>query len=141
MFKLFFLLTCVAALKLQQDPEFDTADMDYDEECGNRMNYKCWKKGGHSLDKEWDYKAVCVGSKILGGTTADSASKVTLAACYAACKALSGCTHFAFKPVTTIDCMTGIAPTTMPTLAGYTAYRMKKAGVTNGAGGAIMACR
>jgi len=45
------LLITSSALKLQQDPEFDITDMSYDEECGNRYNYKCWKKGGHSLDK------------------------------------------------------------------------------------------
>jgi len=40
------------ALKLQQSPEFDMEGSIYDEECGDRYNYKCWKKGGHSLDKE-----------------------------------------------------------------------------------------
>jgi len=42
----------VSSLKLQQQPEFDTSDSEYDEECGDRMNYKCWKKGGHGLDRE-----------------------------------------------------------------------------------------
>jgi len=46
-----YLFLSSTALKLQQDPEFDITDMSYDEECGNRYNYKCWKKGGHSLDK------------------------------------------------------------------------------------------
>ena len=45
----------VSALKLHQEPpqtpEFDTSDATYAEDCGDRNNYKCWKKGGHSLDK------------------------------------------------------------------------------------------
>jgi hypothetical protein len=51
MIALLCLLVSSSALKLQQDPEFDVSYASYDEECGNRQNYKCWKKGGHSLDK------------------------------------------------------------------------------------------
>jgi len=40
-----------SALKLAQDPEFDITDMSYEPECGNRFNWWCWKKGGHSRDK------------------------------------------------------------------------------------------
>jgi len=46
------LFAVTPALKLQQSPEFDMEGSIYDEECGDRYNYKCWKKGGHSLDKE-----------------------------------------------------------------------------------------
>jgi len=52
MIALLCLIISSSALKLQQDPEFDVTDAVYDEECGNRYNYKCWKKGGHSLDKK-----------------------------------------------------------------------------------------
>jgi len=46
------LLSVVSGLKLANpDPEFNTENSVYDEDCGDRMNYKCWKKGGHSLDK------------------------------------------------------------------------------------------
>lgn len=35
------------------NPEFDKVNttVTYDEACGDRYNWKCWKKGGHSLDK------------------------------------------------------------------------------------------
>jgi len=50
---LIFCSLSASALKLsQQDPEFDVENATYDEDCGNRNNYKCWKKGGHSLDNE-----------------------------------------------------------------------------------------
>jgi len=39
------------ALKLQQSPEFDLENSTYDVSCGDRNNYKCWKKGGHSVEK------------------------------------------------------------------------------------------
>lgn len=47
----FTMLVTLPALKLN-NPEFDVEGATYDEECGNRMNYKCWKKGGHSLEKK-----------------------------------------------------------------------------------------
>jgi hypothetical protein len=49
---LYLCISCVTALKLQQDPELEIANATYDEECGDRNNYKCWKKGGHSVDKD-----------------------------------------------------------------------------------------
>lgn len=50
--KFFFCLSLTSALKLNQDPQFESTDATYDEDCGDRKNYKCWKKGGHSLEKK-----------------------------------------------------------------------------------------
>jgi len=44
-------LIFASALKVNQYPEFGTENFTYNEECGDRNNYKCWKKGGHSLDR------------------------------------------------------------------------------------------
>lgn len=44
-------LIFASALKVNQYPEFGTENFTYNEECGDRNNYKCWKKGGHSLDQ------------------------------------------------------------------------------------------
>lgn len=81
---LLLLLVCahsVYALKLQQQPEFDVTDSTYDEECGNRFNYKCWKKGGHSLQGkthkwEWEIhsegaRPVCTPAALRGKTPAE----------------------------------------------------------------------
>lgn len=48
-------LSCSAlGLKVAFDPALDiiNASDSFDEECGDRYNYKCWKKGGHSLDNK-----------------------------------------------------------------------------------------
>jgi len=45
-------LFCTACgLKIQQGPELDVSGATYDEQCGDRYNWKCWKKGAHSLSK------------------------------------------------------------------------------------------
>lgn len=58
---IFFFLCSVAALKLNPHAdalppkelqlEGDLEDYSYDGCCGDRYNHKCWRKGGHSLDR------------------------------------------------------------------------------------------
>jgi len=54
MFLILALALSASGLKLAQYPDFET-EMEIIEtlgECSDRMNYKCFKKGGHSVEKE-----------------------------------------------------------------------------------------
>jgi len=42
--------------------ELEKAGATYDEECGNRNNYRCWKKGGHSTGSKKKNAAVAVAA-------------------------------------------------------------------------------
>jgi len=58
----FCILFCTSyGLKLGQDPQFEITGALYDAECGNRFVAKCWKKGGHSTDKDWTHRNDCGG--------------------------------------------------------------------------------
>lgn len=57
-------------------PEFSKDNQTFDEECGDRYNYKCWKKGGHSVGRHSDCAAptgitdvngngACVGKTVI----------------------------------------------------------------------------
>merc|ERR1719265_1965915 len=63
------------------------------------MNYKCWKKGGHSLDKGWDFRLMCAGNKpsscALAGTDA-GAGAGGLTTCYNAA-VTAGAGYFAWQ--------------------------------------------
>jgi len=77
MIALLCLIISSSALKLQQDPEFDVTDAVYDEECGNRYNYKCWKKGGHSLDKKDSTTTAAVTTTAEGGNNKQEEATTT----------------------------------------------------------------
>lgn len=53
-FILITLLLGASSLKLAQYPDFETENeiIETVGECSDRMNYKCFKKGGHSVEKE-----------------------------------------------------------------------------------------
>jgi len=54
MFLIIALALSASGLKLAQYPDFETETeiIETVGECSDRMNYKCFKKGGHSLEKE-----------------------------------------------------------------------------------------
>jgi len=82
------------ALKLQQSPEFDMEGSIYDEECGDRYNYKCWKKGGHSLDKEEAayITTIAWGPQFAADACLSSNTNLPAAAAARTCGGGGGCT-------------------------------------------------